>query len=118
MNRFSKETDADYQTSFFLATISQDVFDIYDGLEFDNKDKMHLETVMKKLEDFFMGETHEVFESYKFHLWKQEPTENIETYIAALHQLAKNCNFGQLRYRLIRDQIIVGVRYHRKTAIR
>ena len=51
-----------------------------------------------------------MFESYKFHLRKQEPTENIETYVATLRQLAKNCNFGQLRDRLIRDQVVVGVR--------
>ena len=47
--------------------------------------------------------------TYKFHLRKQEPTESIEAYLAALHQLAKNCNFGQLRDRLIRDRVIVGV---------
>ena len=32
---------------------------------------------------------YEAFESYKFHLRKQEPTENIETYMDALRQLAK-----------------------------
>ena len=53
---------------------------------------------------------HEAFESYKFHLWKQEPTENTETYVGALCQLEKNCILGQLRDRLIRDQIVVGVR--------
>ena len=59
--------------------------DIYDGLEFDNEeDRMDLEIVMKRFEDFFVGETHKAFESYKFHLRKQEPTENIEIYVAAL----------------------------------
>ena len=50
------ETVTEYQTSvFFLATIGQDVFDMYDGLEFDNEeDKMNLEILMKKLEDFFV----------------------------------------------------------------
>ena len=71
---------------------------------------MDVEIVMNKLENLFVGETHEAFESYKFHLRKQEPSENIETYMAALSQLAKNCNFGQLRDRLIRDQVVVGVR--------
>ena len=89
-SRFSKEADTKYQTSVFLATLDQDVFDIYDGLEFDNEeDRMGLESVMKKLKDFFVGETHEAFQSYKFHLRKQEPTENIETYLATLRQLAK-----------------------------
>ena len=45
---------------------------------------MDLEIVIKKLEDFFVGETHEAFESYKFHLWKQKPTENTEAYVTAL----------------------------------
>ena len=40
---------------------------------------------------------HEAFESYKFHLRKQEPSENIQTYLTTLRQLAKNYNFGQLR---------------------
>ena len=110
-SRLSKEVDTEYQTSVFLATIGQDVFDIYDGLEFDNEeDKMDLEIVMKKLEDFFAGETHEAFESYKFHHWKQEPTESIDAYVAELCQLAKNCNFGRIRDELIRDQVVVGVR--------
>ena len=40
---------------------------------------------------------HEAFESYKFHLRKQEPSENIQTYLTTLRQLAKNYNFGHLR---------------------
>ena len=105
-----KEADTEYQSSVFLATIGQEVFDIYDGLDFDNEeDKMDLEIVMKKFEDFFAGETHQAFESYKFHLRKQEPTEIIEAYVAALRQLEKKFNFGQLRDRLIWDQVVVGV---------
>ena len=65
----------------YLATIGQDVFDIYDGLDFENEDKMDLEIVMKKL-NFFVGQTHEAFESYRFHSRKQEPTESIEAAIS------------------------------------
>ena len=90
VSTFSKEADTEYHTSLSLATIGQDVFDIYDGLEFDNEeDKMDLEIIMKELEAFFIGETHKAFESYKFHRQKQEPTENIETYIGTLRQFAK-----------------------------
>ena len=94
-SRLSKEVDTEYQTSIFLATIGQDVFDIYDGLGFDNEeDKMDQESVMNRLEDFFVSETREAFESYKFHHWKQDPSENNETYVASLPQLVKNSNFG------------------------
>ena len=64
----------------------------------------------KKLEDFFVGETHEAFESYKFHLRKQEESESIEVYVAALRKLARTCNFDKLEERLIKDQVVVGVR--------
>ena len=52
----------------------------------------------------FVGETHEAYGSYKFHLRRQEPSETIKAYISSLRQLAKNCNFGVLEDRMIRDQ--------------
>lgn len=36
--------------------------------------------------------------------------KSIKSFIAVLHQLAKNCNFRQLTDRLIRDQVVVGVK--------
>ena len=54
-SRLSKEVDTKYKTSVVLTTIAQDVFDIYDGLEFDNEEyKMDQEIVMNK-SDFFRG---------------------------------------------------------------
>ena len=53
-SRLSKEVDYKYQTSVFffgwgVGNKGQDVFDIYERLEFDNEeDKMDLEIVMNK----------------------------------------------------------------------
>ena len=41
---------------------------------------------------------------------KKEASELIEAYVAALRKLAKMCNFDKLEERLIRDQVIIGVR--------
>ena len=60
------------------------------AIQHNEENKMDLEIVMNKLENFSVVETHEVFESYKFHLWKYKPSENSKTYVAALRQLAKN----------------------------
>ena len=73
-------------------------------------DKKILAKVIEKLEEFFVGDTHEAYESYRFHLRRQEDGESIEAFIAALRKLAKNCNFSTLEERLIRDQVAVGVR--------
>ena len=66
--------------------------------------------IMEKFEDFCVGETHEAYDSYKFHLRRQEPSETIEAYISSLRQVAKNCNFGVLEDRMIRDQVVMGVK--------
>ena len=52
-------------------------YDIYDGLKFSSEeDKMKLDIMIKKkFKEFFKGETHENYKSYKFHLWKQDTSE-------------------------------------------
>ena len=62
------------------------------------------------MQNFFVGDTHEAFESYKFHFRKLDASESIEGYIAALRKLTKTRNFDKLEERLIRDQVVVGVR--------
>ena len=109
--RLSREPDLQYQTSVLLSIIGPEAFDVYEGLQFTNdEDPDDIKLVIEKFEEFFVGETHEAYESYRFHLRKQEHSENIETYITALRRLAKNCNFGELTNRMIRDQVVVGVK--------
>ena len=110
-SRLNREEDQEYQVSVFLADFGHDAYEIFDNIKFDDEDdKNDLQKVMEKLKDFFVGDTHEAFESYKFHLRKQEESESIEGYIAALRKLAKARNFDELEERLIRDQVVVGVR--------
>lgn len=110
--RLTKEED-EFQCAVFLATIGEEAVDIFEGLHFeDEAERKNLKSVIQAFEDFCIGKTHEAYESYKFHLRKQRQDETIEAYIAQLRQLAKPCNFGdaQLQDRLIRDQVVVGVR--------
>ena len=86
--------------SLFLVIIIQKYFHFYDGLQSDDDiQKPELDELIKEFEEFFIGETHEAYESYQFHLRMQEQFKNIETYTAVLRQLAKNCNFGQSKDR-------------------
>ena len=95
-SRLDKEPN-DFQSAVFLATVGEDAMDIFDGFKFEQEaDMQDLGEIMEKFEDFCVGETHEAYESYKFHLRRQEPSETIEAYISSLRQLAKNCNFGGL----------------------
>ena len=85
--------------------------DTFNGFMFEQgTDMKDLKKIMEKFEAFCIGEMHEAYESYKFHLQHQEPSETIEAYISSLYQLAKNCNFGVLEDRMVRDQGVMGVR--------
>ena len=43
--------------------------DIFDGFKFEQEaDMQDLGKIMEKFGDFCVGETHEAYESYKFHL--------------------------------------------------
>ena len=112
-SRLAEERD-EFQCAVFLATIGEDALDIFDGFKFRNEaDKQNLPIVIQKFEEFCIGKTNEVYESYKFHLRKQEQDESIEAYVASLRQLARTCNFGTTEDRMIRDRVVVGVKEDR-----
>ena len=106
-SRLDKEEDAGYKVAVFLATVGEEVHDIViiNSLKFaEPGDEKILAKVMEKLEEFFVGDTHEAYESSRFHLLRQEDGESVEAFIAALRKLAKNFNFSTLEERLIWDQ--------------
>ena len=99
------------RTATLLTCIGPDALEIVDGLPFDTEDeRTDIDAVLDKLETFCIGETNETYERYVFNRRDQEPTESVDTYIAALRALAKTCNYGPLEDDLIRDRIVVGIR--------
>ena len=51
-----------------------------------------------------------IIEHTKFNKRSQLPDEPVEQFIANLYNLAADCNFGELKEKLIRDRIVVGIR--------
>ena len=46
----------------------------------------------------------------KFNKRSQLPDEPLEQFITSLYNLAADCNFGELKDKLIRDRIVVRIR--------
>ena len=51
-----------------------------------------------------------IIEHTKFNKRSQLPDEPVEQFITSLYNLAADCNFGELKDRLIRDRIVVRIR--------
>ena len=66
-------------------------------------------TVKTKFDEHFVVRRNVIFERAKFNQRRQEEGETVDTFITALHVLAKHCNFGTLRDEMIRDRIVVGL---------
>ena len=51
-----------------------------------------------------------IIEHTEFNKCFQMPDEPVEQFITSLYNLAANCNFGELKDKLIHTRIVVGIR--------
>ena len=65
---------------------------------------------LEKFDNFFQVRKNAMFERARFNQWNQGEGETADVFIAALHNLAENCNYGALKLELICDRFVVGIR--------
>ena len=109
----------EYRTAVFLHCVGPAGIKVYNSLEFapagpENnppaEDKEDIDTIIKKFDECVIGDTNETYERYVFNRRDQHSGENIESYITALRDLAKTCNFCNcLHDSLIRDRLVLGI---------
>ena len=61
-----------------------------------------------KLKEHFVPEKVEIAEVHRFYRRKQKNMETVQDFLADLRQLAKDCNFGDLK-RALRDAFVLGL---------
>ena len=80
-----------------LTCIGPDALDILEGLDFEEESQRNnIDIVMKKLKEYCVGETNEIYERYRFNKRDQEINETVELDVTVLRKLAKTRNFGTL----------------------
>lgn len=65
--------------------------------------------LVRKFKEICSPEPNVIMERYNFNARHQKPGETIEAYVCTLRNMAKTCNFGQLKDELIRDRIGCGI---------
>ena len=65
---------------------------------------------MAKFDSFFNVRKKVIIEHTKFNKRSQLPGEPVEQFVASLYNLAVDWYFGGLKYELIRDRIVVGIK--------
>ena len=64
---------------------------------------------MAVLDSHFVGEVNEVCKRFISHQNKHEPAEPFESFLTVLRKLVMTCEYGDLEYSAIRDQIATGI---------
>ena len=100
-----------FKIALFLHSIGPDALKVYNTFvytEAENRDDIKI--IIKKFDDFIIGESNEIYERYLFNKRSQESTESIENYTTVLRTMAKSCNFCDcLHDQLICDRMVLGV---------
>ena len=74
------------------------------------KTKKKSEKIIEKLDDYFLPKSNPSVETHKFNSRVQYEEETFEHFYSEITKLAVNCNFGDMKDRLIKDRIVSGIR--------
>ena len=106
----SKKSPA-IQTAILLHAAGPEVQEIYSSFTWDNAgDNDDYAKVLQKLEDYCEPRRNVVFERYQFWSRNQKEQESIDTWMAALRNMAAKCEFGNQNELLLRDKLVFGIR--------
>ena len=82
-----------YQVALFLHSIGPDALKIYNCMGVVAAEAGDLKAIMKKFDDFSIGELNETYERYVFNNCSQRDGESIESFATSLRSLAGTCGF-------------------------
>ncbi|XP_063370735.1 uncharacterized protein LOC134659059 [Cydia amplana] len=99
------------QVALLLHCMGEACIDIYNTLNLDET-ATYIE-VIAAFESYYIPKKNESVNSHMFFTRNQLEGENFDNYLTELRKLAKECDFGTLEDRLIKDKIVSGV-YNKK----
>lgn len=100
------------QQATLLHCMGEQCIDIYSTFDFETQTKSYAR-IIKKFDDYFVPAENESVSSHVFFTRDQLQDESFDAYLTDLRKLSVDCEFGELKDRLIRDRIVAGI--HDKT---
>ena len=100
---------AEIQAAMFMHCVGEEALEILDTLDLTDAEKKNYKSLKEKLGGYFTPKSNQSVESHRFNQRAQGPTEKFDNFLTDLRKLSANCEFGNLRDRLIRDRIVSGI---------
>ncbi|XP_077550596.1 uncharacterized protein LOC144163726 [Haemaphysalis longicornis] len=97
------------KAALLLSVAGDDALDVFNTFTFEAQEcKEDYATVVSKFESYCSEVSNEVHERYVFRSRRQADGEPFEKFVGDLKKQAGQCNFGDQRDSMIRDQIVFG----------
>ena len=104
----AKKSEKD-KCSAFPYIIGQKGRDVYNAMKLDEIQVNNIYVLFSKFEEYCKPKQNATVERYRFNTRTQDKAEPIDQYVTDLRLIAKNCSFGDLKDKLIRDRLVCGV---------
>lgn len=105
-----KEKPKEVQAAVLLHCLGEEVNEVLETLDLTADEKTDPDTIVKKLDVYFLPKCNSSVETHKFNSRNQLYGESFEHFLAELKKIARDCEFGTFRDRLIKDRIVSGIR--------
>ncbi|KAK3908512.1 tRNA-2-methylthio-N(6)-dimethylallyladenosine synthase [Frankliniella fusca] len=104
------DQEDDYKVNTLLYCMGSKADDIMLSFNLSEEEQDDYAVVLQKFDRHFGVRVNTVLERRKFLRRKQGPHESVDDFIADLHRLAENCQFGTLKEEMIRDVLVAGIK--------
>ncbi|XP_049875309.1 uncharacterized protein K02A2.6-like [Pectinophora gossypiella] len=101
--------ESEVQVALLLHVMGPQCQDIFQTFEFPKDEAKNYVAVVKKFDEHFIPLKNESVSSHVFFTRDQRRGETFDDYVTELRKLAKECEFGTLNDRMIRDRIVTGI---------
>ena len=100
------------RVSTLLSIIGEDATKVFDTFQWnEDENEEDPASVIAKFDVYCEPRTQVIYERYRFNNRKQEPGENIATYLTELKTIATNCKHDEITAdEILRDRIVLGIR--------
>ncbi|XP_058827479.1 uncharacterized protein K02A2.6-like [Topomyia yanbarensis] len=99
------------QAATFMSAIGEDCVRIYDTFCLRPEEEQSVEIIRAKFDQYFTPKSCITFERYNFNQIVQREDEQFDNFVTRVREQAKKCSFSVLHDSLVKDRIIIGIKY-------
>ena len=70
---------------------------------------LSFDEIVEKVKTHFNQKPSPIIKRYEFNTRKQQPTETVSEYVAALRRIAEHCEYGSTLNDMLRDRLVCGI---------